>query len=125
MDKINCMLLSSGAAENLWGEALLLACFILNRVPQRDSDITPYECWKGRNPNIEFFKAGGYLAKVSIPELKKNKINSIIFIGYALHSNVNRFLVVNSEISEISNNTIIEVRDVVCFENLFFQIKNS
>ena len=34
-------------------------------------------------------------------------------------SNVNRFLVINSEISEISNNTIIEVRDAVYFENIF------
>ena len=41
-----------------------------------------------------------------------------IFIGYA-HSNINRFLMINSEISEISNNTIIEVRDVVYFENIF------
>ena len=30
-----------------------------------------------------------------------------------------KFLVVNSDISEIPNNTIIEVRDVVYFENIF------
>ena len=41
-----------------------------------------------------------------------------MFIGYALDSNVNQFLVVNSENSEISKNTIIEVRDVY-FENIF------
>ena len=41
----------------------------------------------------------------------------IIFIGYALDSNVNRFLVVNSETSEIYN-TITEVRDVY-FEDIF------
>jgi len=123
MDMVNCMLLSSGAPENLWGEALLSACFILNRVPQRDSDVTPYERWKGRTPNIHFFKVWGCLAKVSIQEPKKRKIGpktvDTIFIGYALDSNVNRFLVINSEISEISNNTIIEVRDAVYFENIF------
>ena len=32
MDMINCMLLSSCAPENLWGEALLSSCFMLNRV---------------------------------------------------------------------------------------------
>ena len=74
MDMVNCMLLSSGAPKNLWGEALLSACFILNRVPQRDSDITPYEHWKGRTPNIQFFKVWGCLAKVSIPEPMKRKI---------------------------------------------------
>ena len=56
MDMVNCMLLSSGAPENLWGEALLSVCFILNRVPQRDSDVTPYERWKERTHNIQFFK---------------------------------------------------------------------
>jgi len=43
MDMMDCMLLSSGAPENLWGEALLSACFILNRILQRDPDVTPYE----------------------------------------------------------------------------------
>ena len=74
-------------------------------------------------PNIHFFKIWGCLAKVSILEPKKRKIGpktvDTIFIGCALDSNVNRFLVINSENSEISNNTIIEVRDVVYFENIF------
>ena len=77
---------------------------------------------KGRTPNIQFFKIWGYLAKISISEPKKKKIGpktvDAIFIGYALDSKINRFLVVNSKISEISN-TIIEVRNVVYFENIF------
>jgi len=43
MDMVNCMLLRSGAPKNLYSEALLSVCFILNRVPQRDSDVTPFE----------------------------------------------------------------------------------
>ena len=122
MDMVNCMLLSSGAPEIFCGEALLSACFTLNRVPQRDSDVTPYERWKRRTPNIHFFKVWGCLAKVSILEPKKKigpKTVDAIFIRYVRDSNVNRFLVVNSEIIEISNNTIIEVRDAVYFENIF------
>ena len=64
----------------------------------------------------------GLPAKISIVEPKKRKIDpktiDAIFIGYALDSNVNWFLVVNSEIREISNNTIIEARHVY-FENIF------
>jgi len=70
MNIVNCMLLSSGAPENLWGETLLSA-YLLNRASQRDSDVTPYERWKGRSPNIQFFKIWGCLAKVSIPKPKK------------------------------------------------------
>jgi len=68
------MLLSLSVPNNLWGEALLSAYFILNRIPKTDSDVTPYEHLKERTPNIQFFKVRGYLAKVSIPKLKKRKI---------------------------------------------------
>ena len=52
------------------------------------------------------------------------KIFDVVLIGYTLERNVNCFLVVNSEMSEISNNIITEVRDVVYFEN-FFPVKFS
>ena len=41
-----------------------------------------------------------------------------MFIGYALDSNVSHFLIVNSEIGKIFNNTVIKGRDVY-FENIF------
>ena len=50
MDMINAMLLSFGVPKNLWEEAMLLACFILNRIPLKDCNTTPYELWKGRAP---------------------------------------------------------------------------
>ena len=58
MDMVNCMLLSSGAPENLWGEALISACFILNRVSQRDSDVTLYERWKKKLLTFNSSKSG-------------------------------------------------------------------
>jgi len=123
IDMVNCMLLRSSAPENIWREALLSVYIIISRVPQGDSDVTQYEHWKGRTPNIRFFKVWGCLAKVSILESKKRKIGpktiDAIFIGYALDNNVNWFLVVNSKISEISNNTIIEAKNTVYFENIF------
>ena len=65
----------------------------------------------------------GCLAKVGIPEPKRKKIGpktvDAVFIGYSLDSNTYRFLVINSEISEILNNTLIESRDATFFENIF------
>ena len=57
-------------------------------------------------------------------EVGHDKTVDAIFIGYALDRNVNRFLMVNSEISDISINTIIKARDAVYFENISFQSKN-
>ena len=42
-EMMNAMLVSSAAPNNLWGEALLSACFIQNRIPHKNTDKTPYE----------------------------------------------------------------------------------
>jgi len=38
---VNAMLVSSGANVNLWGEAILTACYVLNRVPNKKSFKSP------------------------------------------------------------------------------------
>ena len=62
LDMINAMLLNAELPFNLWGEALLAACHILNRIPLKKNKISPYELWKGRKPNIGYFKVWGCLA---------------------------------------------------------------
>lgn len=42
-----------------------------------------------------------------------------IFIGYSLHSTTYRFLVINYEVNDISNNTTMESRDAIFFEDVF------
>jgi len=53
---INAMLVSSGLPNNMWGEAVLTTCFILNGVPHKKLDQTPYELWKGYAPNPNYLK---------------------------------------------------------------------
>ena len=48
---MNAMLISSGLPQNLWGEAILSANYILNKLPQKKLDKTSYELWKGQRPN--------------------------------------------------------------------------
>lgn len=67
-EMMNAMLISLGLPSNLWGEVVLSACYILNRVPFKGSDKTPYELWKGRQPYYAYFKVWGCLAKVVIPK---------------------------------------------------------
>ncbi|CAL9030102.1 unnamed protein product [Prunus brigantina] len=89
----------------------------------KDNTTTPYEIWKKRAPNLQVLKVWGCLVKVTIPEPKRKKIGpktvDSVFLGYAHNSSANRFLVINSEISEISNNTILESRDATYFEDIF------
>ncbi|KAL6180044.1 hypothetical protein ACLB2K_046713 [Fragaria x ananassa] len=96
---------------------------LLFKVIVKDNDETPYEIWKKRTPNLHILKVWGCLAKVLIHDPKRKKIGpktvDVVFLGYAHHSIANKFLVINSEIEEISNNTIIECRDATYFEDIF------
>ena len=99
------------------------AIFVLNRVITKKSEITPYEGWKGRKPNVNFLRTWECLAKVNIPLQKNRKLGpktiDCIFLGYAHNSTAYRFLVVKSETPEIIANTIMESRDASFFEDYF------
>ena len=73
-EMINAMLLHSELPLNLWGEALLAACHILNRIPLKKNKISPYELWKGRKPNIGYFKVWGCLAYYKNTDPKRTKL---------------------------------------------------
>ena len=71
---MNAMLLSSGLPQNLWGEAILSANYVLNRIPHKKTNSTPNELWKGRPPSYKYLKVCGCLEKVEILVPKKTKI---------------------------------------------------
>ncbi|KAL0366308.1 UNVERIFIED_CONTAM: Retrovirus-related Pol polyprotein from transposon TNT 1-94 [Sesamum radiatum] len=122
-EMMNAMLIKSGLPQNLWGEAILSANHILNKVPHKDKNETPYELWKGHKPSYKYLKVWGCLAKVEVPKPKQIKIGpktiDCIFIGYANNSSAYRFLVHKSTILDIHENTIIESRNAIFFENIF------
>ena len=122
-EMINSMLNSSGLPHNLWGEALLTANFILNRIPFKNSNKSPYEVWKGRLPSYKMIKIWGCLAKVLIPLPKRTKLGpktiDCVFIGFANASAAYRFLVYKSEVHDIHVNTILESIDAKFFEDVF------
>ena len=96
-EMMNALLLSSGLPQNLWGEAILSANYILNRIPHKKTNKSPYELWKGRIPSYKYLKVWGCLAKVAVPIPKKVKIGpktaDCVFIGYAHNSSAYHFLI--------------------------------
>jgi hypothetical protein len=58
---------------------------------------------------------------VSINKKRKlgRKTVDCAFLGYAIHSVGYRFLIINSEVSDMHVSTIIESRDTIFFENEF------
>jgi hypothetical protein len=110
------------------GAALLTSCHVLNRVPMKSKEKTPYEKWIGRKPSLSYLRTWGCLAKVNVPINKKRKLGpkivDCVFLGYAHHSTAYRFLVIKSEIPDVHIDTFLESCDVTFFENIF-PMKNS
>jgi transposase InsO family protein len=40
---VNVMLGTTGLSKEWWGEVILIACHVLNRVPTKNKEITPFE----------------------------------------------------------------------------------
>lgn len=122
---VNAMFSNSGLGQGYWGEALLTACHILNRVPTKRIQKTPYELWKNKKPNLNYLKVWGCRAVVRVPEPKKRKLGErgieCVFIGYAQHSKAWRFMVIEPN-DYISVNTVIESRDAIFDESRFTSI---
>jgi transposase InsO family protein len=43
---VNAMLDTAGLSKEWWGEAILTTCHVLNKVPIKDKEITPFEKWE-------------------------------------------------------------------------------
>ena len=117
------MLIKLGAPLNLWGEAILTAYHVLNKVPHKKTKLTPFELWKGHKPNLRYFKVWGCLAFVRLTDPKIPKLGvratTCAFLGYAINSTTYSLL-------NIENNVIFESSDAIFLkEKVPFKSKNS
>ncbi|GJZ91522.1 retrotransposon protein, putative, ty1-copia subclass [Tanacetum coccineum] len=64
-EMVTAMLISSGMSKDIWGEAILTATYLLNKIPRKDKEETPYELWMGRKPSYQYLLVWGCLAKPS------------------------------------------------------------
>ncbi|XP_047265013.1 uncharacterized protein LOC107865557 isoform X1 [Capsicum annuum] len=91
----NAMLMESCAPLSFLGEALLTACYVLNRVPNKKTKSTPFELWKGHKRNVGYLRVWGWLAYVRLmdPKIFKlgKKVTTCAFLGYASNSTTYRF----------------------------------
>ncbi|GJR75333.1 retrovirus-related pol polyprotein from transposon TNT 1-94 [Tanacetum coccineum] len=53
-EMVNAMLISSGLSQDTWGEAILTATYLLNKIHHKKKEETPYELWMGRKPSYQY-----------------------------------------------------------------------
>lgn len=72
----------------------MMANFVQNRLPTKGVDVTPFEGWFDRKPNIESFQRFGSTCYVHIPEEKRQKLDKkaikMVLVGYDMQSKAYR-----------------------------------
>jgi hypothetical protein len=117
-----CMLHHSGLDIRFWGEAILAACHVRNRCPSSvlPDNVTPFELWHGRKPNVAHLRVWGCKVHVLVPQQKRDdgkfgaKCLVGVFVGYSRNSKTYR-------VWNIGGGKIEEYRDVRFFESLRIQ----
>ena len=90
------MIISTKLPFNLWGEPLLIACHVHNRVLSKKIQSSPYELWNGRKPNFSYFKVWGCIVYFRVLDPKRIKFGpraiKSVFVGYAVNSKAYKLL---------------------------------
>ena len=89
------MLYNKNMTRNLWGEVVNTVCQMVNRVYFRlSTEKTPYKLWKGRKPNVKYFRIFGSTCFILKDRENVGKFDSQsdegIFMGYSSTSKAYR-----------------------------------
>jgi hypothetical protein len=71
---VRAMLLDGKLPLRFWGDAVLTACYLRNRLPIGPNGTTPEEAYSGRKPNVGHLRAYGSVAYAHIPAETRLKI---------------------------------------------------
>ena len=63
IDLVNAMLDTTSLSKAWWREAVLTSSHVLDRVPNKNKEKTPYEDWVGRKLSLSYLRTGGVLGK--------------------------------------------------------------
>lgn len=92
--------------QRFWGEAILTANYIQNRLPTKSVGMSPFERWFNKKPSLDHFKIFGCEAWVQIPKEKRKKMEvksrKMVFVGYSNQHKAYRFLDTSSDRITIS-----------------------
>ena len=116
-DMVRSMISHYNLPKSLWGEALKIVVYILNRVPTKAIVKTPYELWIGKKPSLKHLHIWGCLAEARPyrPHEKKfdSRMVSCYFIGYFERSRGYKFY-------DPTTRSIFETGNVQFFEDVEF-----
>ncbi|KAL2465214.1 Retrovirus-related Pol polyprotein from transposon TNT 1-94 [Abeliophyllum distichum] len=84
IDKVRCMMLSSGVPKSFWSEAVMTACYLTNLTPSAAlNGDTPYKKWHDKCADYTMLKTFGSTAFSHQSEEKlEPRARKCVFLGY-------------------------------------------
>ena len=117
MEKVRSMLYGSKLPFKFWAEAVSTAVYLQNRSPTNYlGDITPYEKWYQKKPNVGHLRVIGCVAYAQIPSENRSKLDfksrKCVFVGYPDGGK-------GYKLFDFTRNKMIRSRDVIFSEDDF------
>jgi hypothetical protein len=116
LDIVRCMLLSSGLPSSLWAEAVSYATYIRNRVLSRTGELTPYNYWYGKKPDlskIRIFGSRAFIRDPSVSSKLEARSQEGVFVGRCNTQNAFRVYIPSTK-------KILISKDVKVDETMFY-----
>lgn len=115
-EMVRTMMKAKNVPHVFWAKAMSTACHVINRVYiSPHSQMTPYQYWKGRKPNVKYFHIFGNVCFVlrDRDQVKKldDKSEEAMFLGYATNSRAFRVYLKHSH-------KVIESINIVFYDNV-------
>ncbi|RDY12697.1 hypothetical protein CR513_02468, partial [Mucuna pruriens] len=83
---VRSMISHSSLSKSLWGEALKIVVYILNKVPTKAVNKTPNELWTSKKPSVKYLHIWGCPAEARSYRPHERKLDSrtisYYFVGY-------------------------------------------
>ncbi|BBH08689.1 transposable element gene [Prunus dulcis] len=76
IEMVRSMMCCTALPNFLWGEALKTANYLLNRIPTKSFDRTPYEIWCNRKPSFNHLRTRGCRAEAKLYNPMQKKLDS-------------------------------------------------
>ena len=122
MESARAMMSHANLPNSYWAEAVATAVHVRNRSTSSAlrEDMTPYEKWYGRRPDVSHLRVFGCIAYAHIPDSQRRKLDKKAqkyrFIGYCRDSKGYRLL-------DEETRRVVKRRDVV-FNEVSFNINS-
>lgn len=89
IETANSLLMSVQVLSVFWGEAVLTAFYVINRIPNSlNSGMSPFEKLYGHLPDYSSLRVFGYTCFVRCPHVERNKLGLkfaiCVFLGYGV-----------------------------------------